>query len=584
MDDILITPEAIPSPGSLSSCKLASLAASSAVALAACGGGGSATPGPTPAPPPVPAGITDTQAARFLLQAQLSASDAEIAALKAQGYSAWLDAQISATASQSATAWLDAKGYNAIDLNTYYFASGPADNALWAQLMTSADAVRKRMALALSEFFVVSLNSLDITWRSHSAATFWDLLSANAFGNYRTLLEQVTLSSAMGQYLNTRGNKKEDAATGRQPDENYAREVMQLFSIGLYELNRDGSYRLDSAGAKIETYTLTDITNLARVFTGWDFDTSNLVFTPDPKGTNVNGIPGTNLVTRPMTLRANLHSTLAASFLGTTIPANTDGITALGLALNAIFNHVNVGPFFSRQMIQRLVTSNPSAAYVDRVAAVFNNNGSGVRGDLKAVFKAILLDDEARNDTNPAKADWGKLREPMLRLVQWGRTFGITSTSGLWKIPDQSDPAAALGQSPLRSGSVFNFFRPGYVPPGTAMATSGVPAPEFQLVNESSVAGYVNTMQTRIRNGFNTGDITAAYANELALVTDTTALVDRLNLLLCANQLSLSTRNTIIAALNATSVTASSTASAKLDRVASAVLMVMCAPEYLVQK
>jgi uncharacterized protein (DUF1800 family) len=550
--------------------------------LAACGGGGSAAPAPTPAPPP--SGITDAQAARLLLQSQFSASDAEISSVKSQGFSAWLDTQMNSASGQTATAWLDAKGYNAIDLNTYYFSSGPADNALWAQLMTAPDGVRKRVTLALSEFFVVSLNSLDITWRSHSAATYWDLLSANAFGNYRTLLEQVTLSSAMGQYLNTRGNKKEDAATGRQPDENYAREVMQLFSIGLYELNRDGSIKLDSTGAKIETYTLSDITNLAHVFTGWDFDTSSLVFTPDPKGTNVNGIPGTNLVTRPMTLRANLHSTLAVTFLGTTVPANTDGVAALKIALDALFNHANVGPFFSRQMIQRLVTSNPSAAYVDRVAAVFNNNGGGVRGDLKAVFKAILLDEDARNATNPLKPEWGKLREPMIRMAQWGRTFGITSTSGLWKIPDQSDPASALGQSPLRSGSVFNFFRPGYVPPGTAMAASGAPAPEFQLVNESSVAGYVNTMQTRIRNGFNSGDVIAAYTNELALVTDAAALVDRLILLLSANQISASTRTIAIDALNATTVTAASSASAKLDRVASAVLLVMSAPEYLVQK
>ena len=274
-------------------------------------------------------------------------------------------------------------------------------------------------------------------------------------------------------------------------------------------------------------------------------------------------------------------------------------MVALRTALDALFNHPNVGPFFGRQMIQRLVTSNPSAAYVGRVAAAFNNDGAGTRGDLKAVLRAILLDDEARAPTGPTVPGFGRLREPMLRLVQWGRTFGIRSAQGSWKIGDLSNPASQLGQSPLRSPSVFNFFRPGYVPPSTALAASQSVAPEFQIVNESSVGGYLNTMQNVIQRGIyvngpdqaangstasNGFDITAAYTAELALVTDAAALVNRLALLLTAGQLSASNRTLIVTALNATPVTAASTDAVKLNRVAAAVLMVMASADYLVQK
>lgn len=290
---------------------------------------------------------------------------------------------------------------------------------------------------------------------------------------------------------------------------------------------------------------------------------------------------------------------LAATFLGTTVPANTDGRQALKLALDTLFNHPNVGPFFGKQMIQRLVTSNPSPAYVARVASAFNNNGTGVRGDLKAVFSAVLLDAEARSNTNAGHSGFGKLREPMLRLVQWGRTFGIASARGSWKIGDLSNPANQLGQSPLRSPSVFNFFRPGYVPPSTALSSSKTPAPEFQLVNESSVGGYLNYLQNVVRQGIfvnapdlpqntsntsNGYDITAAYAAELALATNATALVSRLNLLLCAGQLTSASQSLIISALEATPLTTNGSDNARRDRVAAAVLLVMASSDYLIQK
>ena len=264
-----------------------------------------------------------------------------------------------------------------------------------------------------------------------------------------------------------------------------------------------------------------------------------------------------------------------------------------------MFNHPNVGPFIGKQLIQRLVTSNPSPAYVARVAAAFANNGAGVRGDLRTVVRAILLDDEARSPAGLTQPGFGKLREPMLRFVQWGRTFGLSSAQGSWKIGNTSDPGSRLGQSPLRSPSVFNFFRPGYVPPSTALAAQGAVAPEFQLVNESSVGGYLNYMQGVIRNGIfvnapelpsntssagNGFDIKAAYTGELALVSDADALVARINLLMCAGQLSAGNVKLIADALKTTSVTSASTDKTKLDRVAAAVFLVMASAEYLIQK
>ena len=532
------------------------------------------------------------------MQAQFSASDGEIAAVQSKGYATYLNDQIAAPPSQGGFDWLNARGYNVVDSATrYYDNSYPGDYMIWTQLITSPDSGRKRMSLALSEFFVVSLNGIDFSWRSHGIAAYWDTLAANAFGNFRTLLEAVTLNTAMGYFLNTKGNSKENTTTGRSPDENYGREVMQLMTIGLYELNLDGTEKRNANGKKIETYTAADVTGIARVFTGWDIDQTQNVPTVEPVQNRT--IPNNAYTRLPMRLTAANHSTLAASFLGTTVPAGTDGLTALKTTLDALFNHPNVGPFFSKQLIQRLVTSNPSPVYVARVATVFNNNGAGVRGDLAAVYKAVLQDDEARGPAGLAQNSFGKLREPMLRLVQWGRSFGVVSARGSWKIGDLSNPATQLGQSPLRPASVFNFFRPGYVPPSTALAASQIPAPEFQLVNESTVGGYLNYMQGVIRSGIfanspdlpnntststNGFDITAAYTSELSLVLDAPALVKRVVLLMCAGQMSAANQSLIVNALNATALTAASIDSAKRDRVAAAVLLVMASSEYLVQK
>ena len=498
--------------------------------------------------------------------------------------------------------WLGQRGYNVNNKSQYFFNLALADFMIWNQLFTGSDQMRKRISLALSEFFVASLQSAEFEWRSQAYAAWWDMLMRDAFGNFRQLLEDVTLNPAMGYYLNTRGNEKENTASGRVPDENYAREVMQLFTIGLMQLNQDGTEKTAGNGQKLDAYTQEDVTNLARVFTGYDFDRSVGSFKPvksNGAGTEDYSLLNLEFVRKPMVLNASKHSNLAVNFLGTNIAAGTPGAAALKTALDTLFNHPNTAPFFSKQMIQRLVTSNPSPAYVGRVAAVFGNNGQGVRGDLKAVWAAILLDPDARSLQASITPGFGKLREPIVRLVQWGRSFGFNSASGGWKMFETSNAAEKLAQSPLRSPSVFNFFRPGFVPPGTALASAKATAPEFQLVNESTVGGYLNYMQELMEGGVYVAsppgdpnpfegpyvlDITASFVRELELVTDAAALVARVNLVMCAGRLSPTTVAIMVTALNATPVTASSDSYGKLSRVRAAVLMAMGCAEYLIQK
>lgn len=531
---------------------------------------------------PLPKGssISETEAARFLLRAQFSASPDDIAALRAQGYPGWLEARFKQPRGQTGVDWLDSRGHNAITKEGRYFWPQAGDHMIWNQLLAQPDEMRLRMAFALSQFFVVSLNPIDGFWPPYIMAAYWDLLCDEAYGNFRTLLERVSLNAGMGMYLNTKGNMKEDPGTGRLPDENYAREIMQLFSIGLYELHPDGSERLNSAGKPIETYSQPDVTNLARVFTGYDHDFSRA------KKTNVAWmnypVTGPEFTIDPMKLDPDKHSKLEVNFLGTRIPANTPGEQALKIALDRLFTHPNVGPFFGRQMIQRLVTSNPSPAYVARVSAAFNDNGAGVRGDLKAVWRAILTDPEALAPRDRADPLSGKLREPVARFVGWARTVGVKSENGAFELYDTSRSDEGLGQSPLRSPSVFNFFRPGYVPPHTAIAKANRQTPEFQIQNETSTAGYINFLRWAIRWGYK--DVKPTYEPLLPLAHDTNALVDWLNLHLSANQLSEPTRKLISEALGSKAITADSPREAKLDLLASACLLVLSAPEYLVQK
>ena len=548
---------------------------------------------------------SDEAAARFLHQAAFGASEADIAAVRSKGYVGWLNEQLNMPMGQTKWDWLVGKGYSAVNDREYFFSDYFYQFAIWRDLFTAPDMVRQRWAFALSEMFVISVNSVTGVqpWCGLGGVHFWDTLARHGFGNFRDLLEAVTLHPMMGAFLNTRGNQKEDPATGRVPDENYAREVMQLFTIGLHQLNQDGTPRLGANGQPIDSYTQSDVTNLARVFTGYDTDTRGLGTITNPNPPHQTGIWSHGYLQRPMWFDASRHSTLEKRFLGVTISGGTPGPEALRIALDTLFNHPNVGPFLARQMIQRLVTSNPEPAYVARVAAVFNNNGAGVRGDLKAVLRAILLDEAARGPAGLASRSFGKLREPVLRVANWGRAFKVRSLAGSWKHSVGNwDPESDLQQVPLGAPSVFNFYRPGYVPPSTEMATMGATAPEFQIVSESSVSAYVNYLQNFVYEGFYTGnpretgypkdhigvtyvpDIVPDYSAEFALVGDTPALVRRLNLLLAAGQLSQTTQDFIVNALRADRIQANADANFKRIHVARAILFVMASAEYLIKK
>ena len=536
--------------------------------LAACGSGGStpapspisnAPPGTPPAPGPV-APPTLKQASRFLSQTTPGASKDEITRTQQLGLAAWIEEQFLAPADTSHWDWLVAKGFNVLANKNN---SQGIDDSLWRRLMSSSDLLRVRVALALSEIFVVGIDGLNMSFRQFAAANYMDILERNAFGNYRKLIEEISTSTTMGVFLSHRGNNKANLTTGQLPDENYAREIMQLFSIGLVELNVDGTPKLAS-GKTVETYDQADVSGLARVFTGWDYDSSD-ADTPDRNR-------------RPMANTASRHESGVKEFLGVTIAAGTSATSSLTIALDNLLNHPNTGPFISRQLIQRLVTSNPSLAYVGRVASVFNSTKS-TGGDFKALLRAILLDDEARNDSFISATNVGKVREPMLRFTQWARVFKGSSPTSNWKIGSTADAATRLGQSPLRSPSVFNFFRPGYVPPGTTLGSQGLVAPELQIANESSMVGYVNYMQSAIGNSL--AEVKADYANWLTLTTDSQALLDELNLVLAGGQMSSTTITTIKTAID---TIATSTSTGQLNRLYAAITLVMACPEYLVQK
>jgi uncharacterized protein (DUF1800 family) len=561
------------------------------VGLAACGG--SESGGTPPPPPPPPAAAirkpgTDAEAVRFLTRSIFSTTNADISRLKDVGYVSWLDSEVAKPVGELA---VDAyKRIGGEDFaNKDYFGTTFHTQVMWQQFLDSSDQLRKRVAFALSEFFVVSANGVDAVWHGLGLLHYWDILNKYAFGNFRALLEEVTLNPIMGQFLSLRGSQKEDSRTGRRPDENYAREVMQLFTIGLVELNNDGTAKKDASGNPIPTYSNEDVTNIARALSGWDWQgTAAERLTQEPW--LMPGYMKRQMTSDPALMqytyagRPSEHSMLEAKFLGVTIPANTDAVTALKTVLDTLFNHANTPAFFSKQMIQRLVTSNPSPAYVDRIARVFANNGQGVRGDLGAVFKAILLDDEALAASNLTSQTFGKVREPFVRFVQWARTFNLKKPpAGRYDIFDTSQQSNSLGQMVFRAPSVFNFFRPGYVPAGTAIAANKLVAPEFQIVNEISSIGYANFMHNVVTNKSNP-NLEPDYAAEMAIANDSAALVDRIDLLLSGAQLSQSNKDRIKQAVDSITLPATNDGDARFNRVAAAIILTMVSPQYLIQK
>lgn len=523
---------------------------------------------------------TASQASRFLGQATFGATNADINLLMSTGISNWIDVQFTKNQSLHKT-YMDTtaagllNGISGLSQNNFY-------ESYWQQAVTGEDQLRQRVAFALSEIFVISFQDSGVNNYPRGVASYYDTLASGAFGNFRSLLENVSLHPMMGIYLTSMRNQKESGT--RVPDENYAREVMQLFTIGLYQLNPDGTNVLVN-GKPVETYSYADITGLAKVFTGWSWAG------PDKTSTRFfGGNADPNRDVLPMQSYPNFHSISEKKFLGVTIapqsPANPEA--SLKTALDTLFNHPNVGPFISKQLIQRLVTSNPSPQYVARVSAAFNDNGKGVRGDMKAVVKAILMDTEARNDPVLSNAGTGKLREPVIRLANWMRAFNAKSTSTFFKLTSLDDPLTSLAQTPMRSPTVFNFYRPGYVPPNSEIANAKLVAPEMQIVAEPSVVGYLNFMRDIIPNGVGSSrDVKADYTNLIALASTPDQLVNQVNLLLMANQMSSTLRGQILSAVNSVTIPTTNTTNienAKKNRVYLAIYLTMASPEYLVQK
>jgi uncharacterized protein (DUF1800 family) len=447
---------------------------------------------------------------------------------------------------------------------------------------------------------VISMVNTDVGDQPRAVAAWLDMLGANAFGNYRQLLEAVSLHPQMGRYLSHLANQKANPTTGRVPDENYSREVMQLLSIGVIRLNNDGTPFLVN-GQTVETYGPADVSGLARVFTGFSWScpgaptSSNCFFNGSTGGSSSQSDPNRQFA--PMVGYPAFHSTEIKTFLGTTIPVQTTANPAasLNVALNTLFNHPNVGPFIGKLLIQRLVSSNPSPTYVAAVADAFNNNGQGVRGDMKAVIRAILLHPESRQVSNST----GKVREPVLALSAYLRAFPHTSDTGAWKVGNTDNASNSLGQTVLRSPSVFNFYRPGYVPPGSQSAAASLVAPEMQLLNETSASGWANFMRDNMSSGvgvfngtvngtaFNRRDLQRDWSLELELTTKPDRLAQRIVDKLLYGQAAPVLQQEIATAVAAITIPTTGTtaiATAKRNRLNAALLLTLASPDYLVQK
>jgi uncharacterized protein (DUF1800 family) len=551
-----------------------------AVALAACGGssggsgGGSAVPvsapapapAPSPSPSPVPAGITKPEAFRFLNQATMGATQADADRVIAIGYEAWIDEQLTRPASltlphvQSITPPQN----NIQDLHR------DRVDVWFRNAVNGPDQLRQRVAFAWSEITVVSQVGA-LANLPYAVASYQDLLVTQGLGNYRDLIEAITLHPAMGVYLSMLGNQKPDVARNIRPDENYARELMQLFTIGLVELNVDGTTRLDAMGQPIPTYTQPIIEGFAHAYTGWTYANA-----PSGNFLRAQPLPANQVV--PMQLYPSYHDTGPKVVLGgVTIPPNQSGVQDLDAALDNIFTHSNVGPFIAQRLIQRLVTSNPSPAYVSRVAERFNDNGRGVRGDLAAVVKAILLDAEARGS---ATSSTGKVKEPLLRLTQLWRAYNGRAANGGYRA--FSNPSGLLGQGPLQANSVFNFFGPDYAPPGE-IRSAGLVAPELEIATEYQNTQITNTFRTYTfsRNSRSAGlpadAIVINVDAEAAIAADSAALVNLVADKLLAGEISPTLRAemlNLVGRYGATDVP---------NRAGQAIYSVVTSPEYALQ-
>lgn len=546
---------------------------------------------------------TDNEAARFLTQATFGPTDSDVKELFRLGFAAWIDAQMGKSAPSTHNAYLAARD-TLYKQGSASASAGVNDftHSFWQHAIASPDQLRQRVAFALSQIFVVSAADGCGANNPRGLVGYYDMLAANAFSNYRTLLEDVARHPIMGCYLSHLRNQKESPTTGRVPDENFAREVMQLFSIGLYQLNADGSKKTDARGEPLDSYSAADISGLAKVFTGFSFQcpggTSDSCFHSGQK----NGAKYVDVWNIPMVGYPQFHShATTKSFLGTTVPAQTsaDPDASLKTALDALaLEHPNVGPFIGKQLIQRLVTSNPSPQYVARVSAAFEASGR----NMGAMVKAILLDPEARDLAALSSQTFGKVREPILRLSAFLRAMDAQSDSKDYLIDNTDDAATALAQSPMRSASVFNFYRPGYAFPGGASSKAGLVAPELQIANESSTAAYVNYMRDVIQYGVGRSglkwdaarrDVQLSYVHDsnsvwlaLAKASDASPLIDRIDQKLMYGSMSDSLKGEIKAAVESISfrIPTSPTSTEVNNRLRAALLLTVASPEFQVQK
>ena len=435
---------------------------------------------------------------RFLSQATMGADLDLINIVKNMDYGVWIDQQITEPVtylqSEVEDIWeeyldtLESRGYE-----DPQDAFGPAmpelTSAWWHNNMVASDLIRQKVAFALSEMFVISSNS-DLGGEAIAMAHYYDKLLDGAFGNYKDILSEVSLHAAMGYYLSHFNNPKAVPEENLHPDENYAREIMQLFSIGLYELNNDGTHQLDNDGNSIPTYDNADIKEMAKIFTGLGPGgiNENVWWTDEPYfGLGIFGIDWTV----PMAMYEDFHEPgIKVILKNDTIPANQLGLDDIDEAINVLFNHQNVPPFVSYRLIQRLVKSNPTPNYVERIANVFIDNGNGVRGDMPAIIKAILLDEEARNGEYMFEQHSSRLREPLVRHMQITKGLEIVEEPGgrYWHNFDYDN---SLKQQILFAPTVFNFFLPNHQPVGD-IANSGMVSPEFKIHDTSSSINYFN--------------------------------------------------------------------------------------------
>lgn len=533
---------------------------------------------------PVPA-FDAGSAARFLTQATFGPTPAEIERLRQIGPAAWLDQQLALPPS------LHMDWFEQLVAQGAFPGHDTRVETWFKRAVQADDQLRQRVAFALSQILVISDRSTAVAARGASATHYYDLLVSHAFGNYRELLEAVTLHPAMGVYLSMLRNQKADPLSNIRPDENFARELMQLFSIGLVQLQADGQPLLQD-GRPLPTYDQDTIRGFARVFTGW-------IWTGCPAGEFRSCDPWElhpQWWLQPMSPHEAFHETASKQLLrypgvalaDGLLPAGGDARADLEAALDNLFEHPNVGPFLARRLIQRLTTSNPSPAYVQRVAAAFDDDGSArhERGNLQAVVRAILLDPEAR-DPAQAPPQFGKLREPLLRMTQLWRAFDGHDDGDRFR---EFDPEHFSAQAPLRSPSVFNFFLPDFVLPGE-LGQAGLVTPELQISTDSYLTRMANEFNAKIALKWRGNPdlvgledlhlIIIDLEPELPHADDPAGLVARYALLFMGGRMSNGMRTTLIDYLSGLPL--DGTPAARRRRVTEALWLILTSPEYLVE-